>query len=127
VLCVYPMNKSPNRWKWAFWGSITILLPIVAILLYAVVDNIVTIDYMTQGYSETKQDFRRLADIYPKNTYTKKDIVYILRQHSPDAFIVETECNVQIDGLRFEFTKDNKFTNIETRATFTPAKPCDDT
>jgi len=82
---------------------------------------------MTQGYSDTKQDFQRLAEIYQKDKYTKKDIVYILRKHSPDAFIVETACYVQVRGLRFEFATDGKLTNIETRATFVPAPECKDT
>lgn len=35
--------------------------------------------------------------------YTKKDILYILRQVKKDAFIVEEENLIDVDGVKFFF------------------------
>ena len=74
------MVKATNKWKWAFFVSTATLLTICAFLLYVVIDQSVTITYMSQGYDDTEKDLERLAATFPKDTYTKKDVVYVLRQ-----------------------------------------------
>jgi len=99
------MEKSINKWKWAFFISTALLISAVAFLLYAVMDQGVTITYMSQGYGDTEKDLERLAKVFPKDVYSKKDIVYLLRREYPEAFIVEGKCTVQLRGLRLSLAK----------------------
>lgn len=121
------MVKATNKWKWAFFVSTATLLTICAFLLYVVIDQSVTITYMSQGYDDTEKDLERLAATFPKDTYTKKDVVYVLRQENPDAFIVEGECTVQLRGLRFEFSLEGKLININTKAEYSNEYECKNT
>lgn len=118
------MDKPTNKWKWAFLGSVVISGPVIVFLLYTILDQGLTITYMTEGYQDTEQSLQRLATIFPKETLTKKDIVYLLRKTNPEAFIVENECTVQLRGLRFKFNNDDKLININTNAEASPEKEC---
>ena len=118
---------TTRKWKIAFFTTLIISLPTVAFLGYGFVDQAVTISYMSQGYKETVSDLKRLGKIFPIDTYAKKDILVLLRQNNPDAFIVETKCRIQLNGLRFEFDEHNKLININTRAQYESEKACKNT
>ncbi|WP_146083321.1 hypothetical protein [Methylobacter tundripaludum] len=118
------MEKSINKWKWAFFISTALLISAVAFLLYAVMDQGVTITYMSQGYGDTEKDLERLAKVFPKDVYSKKDIVYLLRREYPEAFIVERKCTVQLRRLRFEFSETGKLIDINTKAESSPEYEC---
>ena len=116
---------KPSRWKIAFFVLTGVFLLVTAFLLYGIIDQAVTISYMSQGYNQTKKDLEILAGVYPHDRYTKKDIVVVLRRSNPDGFIVESECAVQLDGIRFEFDKNGALSEINTRAQYTEGKVCD--
>ena len=61
-----------NKWKWAFFMSTALSIVVIAFLLYAVIDQSVTITYMSQGYRDTEKDLERLAAAFPKDVYSKK-------------------------------------------------------
>lgn len=73
------MEKTTNKWKWAFFLSTALSITVVLFLLCSVIDQGVTITYMSQGYSDTENDLEKLAAVFPKDAYSKKDIVYLLK------------------------------------------------
>ncbi|MET0123393.1 MAG: hypothetical protein ABW124_20335 [Candidatus Thiodiazotropha sp. 6PLUC9] len=120
------LNKLHNKWKWAFLTSVALSFVAIVFLLYAVIDQGVTITYMSQGYSDSEKDLQRLAAVFPKEAYSKKDLVYLLRRENPDAIIVDSKCAVQLRGLRFEFSENGKLININTKAESSPEYECGD-
>jgi hypothetical protein len=114
-----------SRWRIAFFVATASLLIVTAFLLYGFIDQAVTISYMSQGYDQTKKDLEILAGAFPRDRYNKKDIVAVLRANNPGGFIVETQCAVQLDGIRFEFDQVGKLASINTRAHYTEDKACD--
>jgi hypothetical protein len=114
-----------SKWRLAFFISTGISLPVIAFLLYGIIDQGVTITYMSEGYDQTKKDLEVLSSVFPLDRYNKKDIVTILRRKNPDAFIVETACAVKLAGISFEFNKNGVLSAINTRAQYTSEKECD--
>ena len=126
VLCKDIMKNNSTKWKWAFFISITVCLAVIVFMAYGLLDQGITITYMSDGYERTEKDLDHLAGIFPKN-YDKKDILYLLRKNNPDAFIVEDKCTVQLNGLRFEFDQNGKLKNINTRAEYSSEYECEST
>lgn len=114
-----------SRWRLVFFIVTGISLPLIAFLGYGVIDQGITIKHMSQGYEDTKQDLEVLSSVFPRDRYNKKDIVVVLRQEYPDAFIVETECSVQLNGIRFDFNKNGSLSVINSQAQFTEKRKCE--
>ena len=121
------MDNSAKKWRIAFFLTIAAALPLILFFAYSALDQGITITCLSQGYAETEEDLARLAKIFPKNAYTKKDIVVLLRQHNPEAFIVETSCTVELQNLRFEFDGKGRLLNINTKAQSSPDYECKNT
>ena len=126
VLCIDIMKINSTKWKWAFFISIAVSAIVFVIMAYGLLDQSITITYMSEGYEKTERDLKRLATIFP-NDYDKKDILFLLRKKNPDAFIVENDCTVQLNGLRFEFDGNGRLKNINTRAEYSSEYVCEST
>ncbi|MET1079854.1 MAG: tetratricopeptide repeat protein [Pseudomonas sp.] len=111
-------------WKSAFFGLLLLFISVTVVLGYGFIERIMTLSYLSDGYAGAVRDLERLAKIYPKGTYAKKDILNLLRVHYKSGFIVQTDCAVQLDGLRFEFNKADQLININTRAESESETPC---
>lgn len=116
--------NASRQWRIAFFSLLAGALLGIGVLLYGIVDQGITITYMSEGYAQTKQDLSVLAAAFPRDGYNKKDIVTILREQNPDAFIVETECTVELNGLRFEFDDQGSLVGINTGEKFSPDAAC---
>jgi hypothetical protein len=114
-----------SRWRLAFFVTAGVSLPLIAFLVYGIIDQAVTITYMSQGYEDTIKDLEVLASAFPRDRYNKKDIVVVLRRENPDAFIVESACSVQLNGVRFDFNKNGSLSAINSRAQYTEERECD--
>jgi hypothetical protein len=110
------MTGSSHKWRTAFFVTVIIAVLLVAFLGYSVIDQAVTITYMSDGYSRTEKDLKTLGDAFPRDRYSKKDIVVLLRKIDPQGFIVETNCTVQLNGLRFEFDGKGRLVGVNTKA-----------
>ena len=104
-----------NHWKIFGISWFLISLVIISYLIFMGLEQGVSFTYMSQGCKQTVDDFKILAQIFPKS-FSKKDIIYILRKQYPDELIVEDSMSVQIKGLRFDFNNDNKLTLINIKA-----------
>jgi hypothetical protein len=116
-----PSNSS---WRLAFFAALTIGVVIIALLAYGILDQAVTITHRSDGHSRTEKDLKTLASIFPRDRYSKKDILALLRKRDPKGFIVEKPCTVQLNGLRFEFDNKARLVNVNTQAETSPDYEC---
>jgi len=121
------MAGSTRPWQIAFFAALVIGVAIIALLVYSVMDQAVTITHMSDGYSRTENDLKTLGDAFPRDRYSKKDVLVVLRKLDPKGFIVETKCTVQLNGLRFEFDNKGRLVNVNTKAESSPDYECPDT
>jgi len=70
-----------NKWKIAFWCCLTILILAVAIALYLIIDQAVTLTYQKEGYTDTENDLEQLIEIINKTDLTKSQIEVELKDH----------------------------------------------
>ena len=90
------MAGSMNKWRIAFFTTLVLSLLGIGVLIYRIIDQAVTLTYVTDGYRRTEKDLQVLAETFPRDIYRKKDIVVVLRKIDPKAFIVETKCAVRV-------------------------------
>lgn len=113
-----------NKWRIAFFVTLAASMAVMALLVHSVMDQAVTIAYMSDGNERMDRDLKTLAQAFPRDRYRKKDIVVVLRRIHPQGLIVETECAVQLNGLRFEFNAIGDIVGIQTQAEFSPEHEC---
>ena len=97
-----------NRWKVAFFLSVTALVLSSGFWMYVLFDASVSYSYLHNSYDEQTRKVETLGNLIVAGSadYTKADIVHLLRQADPDGFIVEEEGRVIYAGLRFTFVED---------------------
>ena len=110
------MTGPSPKWRTAFFATALLAVLAVAFLGYSVIDQAVTLTYVSEGHWRTEKDLKTLGDAFPRDRYDRKDIVVVLRKIDPQGFIVETRCTVQLNGLRFEFDSKGRLVRINTRA-----------
>ena len=118
------MADSMNKWRIAFFTTLVLSVVGIGFLPFRLIDQAVTLSYVTDDYGRTAKDLQVLAETFPRETYRKKDIVAVLRKVDPKAFIVETKCAVRLNGLRFEFNATGQLVGINTKAESSPEYEC---
>ena len=95
-----------NKWKWAFFVTLAILIATNSFWVYSAVDAGVTYTYQQVSLDDKSRAVKMLGELIVKGAhkYTKKDILHILRQSNKDAFIVEEENLIDVEGVKFIFT-----------------------
>ncbi len=101
---------------WKIASLISFLLLIVSNLLWAylVFDQAISYTYLKTSYDDQTEIIRWLGGIVVKGaeSYSKKDIVHLLRQSKPDAFIVEEDDLIVFEGIHFLFS-DGKLVEVK--------------
>src|SRR5437868_10645226 len=94
-----------NRWKAAFFGLLIVAGLGGAAAAYGLVDQGVTLTYMQQGYTETVDDLEVLRRLLPAAAprLQRAEVLALLRQQHPHAFIVATDTSVHVGQLTFLF------------------------
>ncbi len=101
-------------WKSAFFVLCAFTLMETAWFLYRAVDFGVTYTYMSEGYMSCTQDLdvlERLAAV-TGNKRSRKEVLALLRQQNPSAFIVEERRMIGIGGLHFTFAKNGELVEV---------------
>lgn len=95
-----------KRWKRAFLVTLAILVATNLIWFYSVIDSGVTYTYQQVSLDEKSRAVKMFGELIVKGgqKYTKKDILHILRQANKEAFIVEEENSIDVEGVKFIFT-----------------------
>jgi len=107
-------TKPKNKWKWAFYILLIVLIISNVLLFYGIVDQAVTITYIQQGMQSTEDDLLVLKNLIPQLTrdQNKKDICFLLRKSNPKSFIVETDSTISVGQVKFIFDTNNKLISI---------------
>ena len=94
-----------NKWKISFFITLFALVITNVAWLYTVIDNGVTYTYQQVHLDEKEKSVDMLSNLIVKGgkKYSKKDILHILRQTNKDAFIVEEENLINVEGVMFIF------------------------
>lgn len=97
-----------NKWKSSFFIILIALVVTNSFWLYKAIDAGVKYTYQQVTLDEKTKAVEMLGALLVKNDqqYTKKDVLYILRQLNKDAFIVEQENLINIKGVKFIFIND---------------------
>ncbi len=95
-----------NQWKVSFFVAVVVLIATNIFWLYSAIDPGVTYTYQQVSLDEKSKAVGMLGALVVKGgqQYTKKVILHILRQVNKDAFIVEEENLIDVDGVKFFFT-----------------------
>ncbi|MHB8131666.1 MAG: Imm58 family immunity protein [Mobilitalea sp.] len=97
-----------NKWKIAFFCCLVLFIASSAFFIYSVIDQGVSYTYLKVSYDEQVEANKVLGNLIVKGgqKYSQKDILYLLRQEYPKAFIVEEKNTISIGANKFEFEKD---------------------
>ncbi len=97
-----------NKWKIAFIIAIVLLIGTNLFWLYNTVDDAITIDYhqVEMGYQKKTIDALGSLIVQGSKQYNPKDILHLIRQADPKAFIVEEGNSIKYEGAEFKFEGD---------------------
>jgi predicted metal-dependent TIM-barrel fold hydrolase len=94
-------------WKRAFYAALVLLAASNLGWMYVVVDHGVTDTYQEVVDQETRAGLGVMKRLVPRAApLTRADVLTLLRQTNPDAFIVNTDTSVILGGLHFEFEQE---------------------
>lgn len=98
-----------KRWKIAFFAALLVALASNGYWFTRVVDGAISYSYLNDSYVAETNRFDALADLVVAGAteYSQADILHLLRQVSPDAFIVEEQNKIFFEGIEFAFVNDN--------------------
>lgn len=105
-----------NKWKLAFIIAIVLLIGTNLFWLYNTVDNAITIDYhrVEMGYQKKTIDALGSLIVQGSKQYKQKDILHLIRQADPEAFIVEEDSSIHYEGANFQF-EDGQLVSVSRR------------
>jgi|SRR3989344_4619629 len=94
-----------NKWKVSFFVALALLVATNIWWLYSALDAGVTYTYQQVTLDEKSKAVEMLGALVAKGgqQYTKKDVLHIFRQMNKDAFIVEDENQIDVEGVKFIF------------------------
>ena len=109
----YTPKANMKKWKISFFVMLVILIASNLFWAYQVLDQGITVTYHQVTIDNQKKSIEILGRLIKQNAsnLNQKDILYLLRKSSPEAFIVEERNLVILDGLKFEFS-DGKLVKI---------------
>ena len=103
------MKQKINKWKWAFFICLSLLILSGLFFVYGVIDQGYSYTYLKVSYDDQVETNKVLRNLIVKGgkNYTQKDILHTLRQAYPDKFVVEDGNKIIMGSNHFEF-KDGK-------------------
>ncbi|MEC9261306.1 MAG: hypothetical protein VYD53_08215 [Pseudomonadota bacterium] len=97
-----------KSWKDGFWFCFFVLLVSNAYWCLVVIDQAATNKYSAMELHSQKQAINELGNLIVTGieSTSKKDVVFLLRQANPDAFIVDDKEQVVYQNISFYFKND---------------------
>ena len=97
-----------TSWKAGFWFCFFVLLVSNGYWCLVVIDQAATNKYTEMELYSQKQANNELGNLIVSGiaSTSKKDVVFLLRQANPDAFIVDDEEQVIYQNISFYFKND---------------------
>ena len=100
-----------NRWKIAFWTCFTTLIVVLIVGFYLILDHGVSLTYMQDGYSATKNDLNSIEKIINETDLTKSQIKKSLNGHNLFEFMNFESDTISLEKVNLIF-KNNKLKSI---------------
>jgi hypothetical protein len=101
-----------NKWKIGFWLALSLLLAVMAIGVYSVLDQAVTLTYLRDEYNDTESDLNTLISLINDTDLTKTKIKEKLKRHNLFEFMDFNKDKIHIERLTLIFDND-KLKKIE--------------
>ena len=97
-----------HRWKIAFFIVLLVALASNAYWFIRVVDSAISYSYLNDSYVAETGRFEAISKLVVAGSteFSQADILHLLRQSNPEAFIVEDENTVVFEGIEFVFVND---------------------
>ena len=97
-----------NKWKAAFFATLTLLITSITLLGYATLDTGISYTYLEASYNEQVQANQVLGNLIVKGgqEYGQKDFLHLLRLTYPKEFIVEEGNKIIMGSNTFVFEND---------------------
>jgi len=97
-----------NKWKLAFLITVPLLLVSNVFFIYSVIDTSISYTYLQDSFKHHSQSESALGKLIVEGSknHSQKDILHLLRQAEPNAFIVEEENKIFYSGNTFIFEGD---------------------
>ena len=97
-----------NRWKLAFLIAVPLLVASNVFMVFVVIDTSISYSYLQDSFKHHSQSESALGKLIVEGSksYTQKDILHLIRQAEPDAFIVEENNTISFSGNTFIFKSD---------------------
>jgi hypothetical protein len=96
-------------WKVAFILSLVLLVCSNIFWLYVTIDGGISYTYLQSSYLDKDKATKDLGSLIVKGSkaYSKKDLLHLLRQAKPEAFIVDEPNKLIFEGIEFYFKDDH--------------------
>ena len=103
-----------NRWKVAFFVAILVLVLSNIFWVFSVLDQSISYTYLQDSYNEKSRSVSNLGNLIVQGSdqYSKEDLLHLLRQSKPDAFIVDEGDTIIFEQIKFEFS-DGKLVEVQ--------------
>ena len=97
-----------NKWKVAFLITVPVLFVGNVFLVFRVIDTATSYSYLKDSFKHHSQSESALGKLIIEGSrkYSQKDILHLLRQADPEAFIVEENNKIIYSGNTFVFEGD---------------------
>ncbi|MDF3127211.1 hypothetical protein [Rheinheimera sp. 1928-s] len=94
-----------NKWKVSFFVTSVLLVGSNLFWLYSAIDAGITYTYQQVSLDDLSDAHRFLGELVVKGgkEYSQKDILHLVRQSYPDAFIVEEGNKIMVNNVTFTF------------------------
>jgi len=94
-----------NKWKVSFFATLTLLVGSNLFWLYTAIDAGVTYTYQQVSLDDLSDAHSFLGELVVKGgkEYSQKDILHLVRQSYPNAFIVEEDNKIMVNKVTFTF------------------------
>lgn len=102
------MKTKMNKWKWAFFICLAVLLLSGLFFVYSAIDQSVSYTYLEVSYDDQVAANKVLGNLIVQGgkEYSQKDFLHLLRQAYPQEFIVEEGNMIIMGHNQFKFEND---------------------
>jgi len=103
-----------NPWKTAFFVTLVGLILSNIFWVYSLFDQSISYTYLLDSSEEKSRAISALGDLIVKGSdqYSKEDLLHLLRQSKPEAFIVDEGDTIVFEQIRFTFS-DGKLVGVQ--------------
>ena len=105
-----------KMWKYSFILCLALLIVSNVFWAYLVIDQGISYSYLSDSFEEVSGSNQKLGQLIvdgaERQKYTQKDILFLLRQADPKAFIVEGNGTIITSFAKFNFI-DGKLAYVE--------------